>query len=1036
MAVLTTNQIVDSLDSFIKNVKDLNKSYYVYIGRPQPWPDDATPPPTNNSVQQTELNLYSDIVYGKLLFANTVSYMIPNNKWVANTVYDQYSASSVDLIDKTFYVVTSAYDVYKCLYNNSGAASTIQPALKSAIGTFQTGDGYIWKYMFTVDPTANTTFTSNTYIPVNPSANVQGNAVPGTIDYIGISDPGVNYEVFEEGFLAGVVNNYTVELPSTSSSFDGYYVGSSIYLKAGDASPQLRNITGYSGASRNVVVNPSFSTSVNLNLANIAGSISVGDTMTQNLVSVAYFYGMGYFSIGDTVIQSDTAAAGVITLANSSSITISPNTAGNSFVVNYPVYDTVQSGTVQSGTVNITSGNNWVVANTGTSFVAEYSVNSYILVGSNANNNLRRVTGVNSTIIVVDANTPFSSNLVGAAHYSLAYAAMPTSVIDTVVYGAVEYVNLTGIKLSFGNSLPVGVEFTTGEQVNMVDIHGVNQSANGTVSYANTGSMFLSNVNGTLLANLYLLGVSSNVMAHIISVDSFPNVTLTSPVGAFVSGQPVSSVTTNNTVEGTAIVIGSVYSPNELTEYIISPKITITGDGNGAEAYAYIDQSNNNPTRQLTSIVMLNVGNNYSFANVSISSNTLYGANGVLFASISPVNGHGSNAYVELGARYAGISVTFSNSTNESYEYPTYGSYRKIGIIENPSFATALLNLSDFKRIKLTVSNTAVNTFIISETVIQPSTNAAGTVVYANSTYVELDNVLSSFVANASIYGLYTTTTANVVAANVPYFNLSTNNQTLTLIENASPDGANAICMMTLAETVTNTQILVTNINGHLNSNATANAVIHDSTTNSYAQVMSIYVANGTVDRSTNFGHFFNQTARITLNSNSGAFAKNEQITQAVTNATALVMSSNSDIDVKFASSNGSFSIGNVLTDQTTGATAVVTYVNNSIYYLRCTSVAGAFGIGDSVINNLSIGGLLSVVYPALVLYDVDGDFQTSNNIITGSTTGATGISTVIGNIMYPDLVRGSGDSIYFENIVPFTRSNTSVEKINIVIKF
>ena len=114
----------------------------------------------------------------------------------------------------------------------------------------------------------------------------------------------------------------------------------------------------------------------------------------------------------------------------------------------------------------------------------------------------------------------------------------------------------------------------------------------------------------------------------------------------------------------------------------------------------------------------------------------LYGSGAIVNPVISPIHGHGYNAEEELGARYAGISVTFDTIANESYNVPGYGQYRKIGIIEDPLFADVTVNLDTFDRAKLSIANTNGYNFTQGEIVIQPQTNAAGVVVYANNSSV------------------------------------------------------------------------------------------------------------------------------------------------------------------------------------------------------------------------------------------------------------------------------------------------------------
>ena len=1024
MASLTVNQTIDGIDSFIRNITALAKSYYVYIGRPDAWPDDNNPPTANGSVTQTELDLYRHMVYGKMITDSDVSFMIPKNTWVANTVYNQYSQDDADFTDTTFYVLTDLAEVYKCIYNNDGAPSTIKPSLTSTTGTFQTGDGYIWKYMFTVDSAANTKFSTTSHIPVTPNANVVAAAVPGTIDYINLTNQGIGYEVYEEGFLHSLVNNYVVELPSNSSPYNNYYTGSSIYLKSGGASGQIRTVAGYSGLSKQILVDSPFDVSTSLNLSNVSGTILTGETVRQVLVSMAYLYVDGLFNLGDTVVQSETGAAGVITRANTSILTISPTT-NTDFTTVYPIRSTASAPVVKAGKVRVISGNNYVIANSGTAFVSSYSPGDYIRVGdTNTNNNVRRVMSVNSTVVVVDANTPFTANMVSNNHYAVPVAAQPTSSTRSTRTGVITATNLTGQRVQFGNTQPVGSHFIIGESIKQVDVNNVDQGANAVVAFANGSTLYLSSIQGVLTANLYLIGQSSNTKVNISVVESYPNITIADPIGNFEVGQDIQILNASNTITANANLISAVSNPNDLTEYVISPKVDIVGDGTGAKAYAHVDLSGANPSRQITNITMIDGGINYTQANVAISANVAYGSNAVAVAAISPLQGHGANAHVELVARYAGVSMTFANGENESYRYPVSGSYRQIGIIEGPLWADATLTLSEFDHVRLTISNKNGNNFEVGEAVIQPSTNATGIVVYSNSTFIELRDANKTFSANTAndnVLGLSSDAAANTRVANVAYFQLLSNVETISNITT----GATAY----VSQIISNTSIRVANVEGHL---STGDRIV-DSATNAYATIMAISVANNTVDASANFAMKFNQTYRLTFASNTTPFQQFEVISQAGSNATGRVMTADNETDLVFTSSNGTFSTGQILTNQNTGATAIVVSANNDALLVRCTSANGAFVAGDIVTNNLGRGGALTAAYAALVVFDSSGRFQTGAQVVTGANSGATGL---LSGVIYPDLVKNSGEVMYLENVSPFARSNTSVEKVNIIIKF
>jgi hypothetical protein len=1036
MSVITVNQIIDNIDSFINNVKKLSKSYFIAVGRPDPWTDDNEPPTANASVEQTELSIYRDLVYGKLIADTDVSYMIRRIPWANNTVYSQYSQNDADLLTKDFYVVTDAAEIYKCIYNNANAASVVKPSLNTTTDTFKTSDGYIWKYMFTIDAAANTKFSTITYIPLTVNNDVQTYSTPGTIDYIALTNKGNNYQVYDAGFLQNVANNgYVVVLSNTSVNIDDYYTGSSIYLKAGGGAGQIRNIIDYTGLDKKVLVDSPFDVYVNLNLSSNTQTVVVGDTITQNSVDLSYLYSKGTFATGATLVQSDTGFTGTIVLANSSHFIITSNN-GSVASIDLPVYNTTSGGVLKSGNVTVITGNNYVIANTGTSFTTNYAINDYINVGTSANSQIRRITSVNSTVIIVDANTPFTSNLTSVVHYSVPSAITPSSISPINRIGTVSYVNINGQSVNISNTTPSGAVFIPGEKVKQVDVDNVDQGANAVISFSNSSSIELSSVAGTITTGKYLLGQSSNTRTYISSVTSFPNISLSNPIGTFTPGLPISvnGLLSNVTVLSTSI------TPSSLTEYIVSPKVTITGDGSDALAYAYVDTSGNNPTRQISEIVMINHGTGYTTANVTISSNGSFGSNATAEAAISPILGHGANAYMELGSKYAGISVTFSNGNIESYKYPITGDFRKIMILEDPTFNDATLTLNSFDRVKLYLGTTNGINFIPGEIAYQSNTSKAGIVVYSNSSYLELKNVSNTstglpFIAtatndsNTSIIGLASNAHANVLisAANnsanstVAYFTISNSVESVSEITS----GATAV----ISQTISNTSVRLTDIKGHFNANDT----LFDASTNAYANVVSITMANGMIDATTNFGRQFIQICRIPLSSNTGTFVQYETVTQAATNASGTVLTFNNDRDIVISSNAVAVNNGDLL-NSTSGGTAIALYSNG--VYVKCTGSNGTFIVGDTLKKGNTTIGTISNVYPVLNLYDVYNTFSVGNNYISGSISQANGLCTIPNTIWQPELVRNSGMTSYIENIMPFTRSTTSSEKINIIIKF
>lgn len=1126
MAVLTVHHFIGMVESFIKNVVDSRESYYMFVGRPNPWLDDdgniddTAVIPAIDSVSQHESSIYDDMVFGKIITENDVIQLAPKYNWTNNTVYAVYDQNDGDLYSKQFYVVNDNREVYKCIDNNYDAPSTVKPSLTTTSGTFKTSDGYTWKYMYTIEINKNNKFSTSNFMAVTPNTSVAENAVGGTIDIIRLTNGGSNYETHYSGYLKTVVkdasnifNAYVVGIDANANPLNNYYTGSSMYLNAGFGAGQVRKIKSYDGLNRLVTLETPFDTFMNFYIQDVTGTMSVGDQLVQNIDSLAILFSNGYFQQGDSVIQSDTGANGLITSANSSIFRILKNSS-NAFAIGYPIYNTSYSGVQANGTVEvapfrvlnitsntgaftvgetvyqsngsantangvvfsansstiylalvqgvfsnsyqvkgITSTSNAVVANTttsnsGLSYIyatpgssanlnGEYAVNRYIRVGTDANTNIRRITAVNSTVITV--SSALGANATAQNHYRISSAAVVDSISLISASGYITNSNLNGVKLTISNSEVAGINFIIGEKVNMVDSANVNQSVYGIVSYANTENLILTNITGSFVGGntFYVRGESSIQRALINTIDSYKNVTINQPTGNFYVGQPIKSKSSVSGVEvGSANVISISVIPNELTHYYISPTVTIEGDGVNATAYSVIN-TDVGTTNNISEIVVINPGRRYTTANVHITANTFYGSGANAEAVISPSLGHGSNAYAELGARYAGIAVLFDRGINENYKFPVYGKYRRIGIIENVLFNDVTVNLNSFDRVRLNLTNKSGDGFQTDEIVYQANSQTAGVVVYANSSFMELKNVRGTFSANGkfanlaisndNIIGLTSNTTANVYSSNVIYFSLLSNTEVITQ--------ANTLATGRIVAVNSNTQILLTDVSGDF----AANDVIYDPVTNAYANVASIYVANGIQEVTYSFADKFTQTLRIPLTTNTAPFQQFEYVKQDVTNAYGRVISDGSDVDIQISDVvGGLFSVGNVIQDQDTSANAVVVFANSS--YLRLTAADGVFNVGDTIINNLSVSANVANVFPALVLNDISSENQFQSGVlssnIVGQTSGAKGKCIEDDVILYPDLVRDSGTVIYMENLEPFEVSNTSKETIKLVIKF
>lgn len=141
---------------------------YMFIGRNTAWDTDShlvevPETPTDNIT--TEFEARAEMYAIKRVTITDTALVVPRYNWTTSTVYDEYDADDTTLFTKDFYVLNSSNNVYKCLSNNSGAASTVEPTGTST-SSISTGDGYSWKFMYNLSSTMIATFLDDDWLPV------------------------------------------------------------------------------------------------------------------------------------------------------------------------------------------------------------------------------------------------------------------------------------------------------------------------------------------------------------------------------------------------------------------------------------------------------------------------------------------------------------------------------------------------------------------------------------------------------------------------------------------------------------------------------------------------------------------------------------------------------------------------------------------------------------------------------------------------------------------------------------------------------
>jgi len=263
---------------------------YLGIGRPQAFATSTrgdsrtnnegtdTSPVTPADNINSQHFPFDDMLAAKKITSSDITFAIPRRNWTTGTVYDVYrhdygeyatgtttaitsNSGASTLHDATFYVLTSARNVYKCLDNNSNANSTVEPT-GTDVTILETADGYRWKYMYTLSASQQANFLSTDFMAVATNSTVSSAAVDGAINVckiktagsggtdgthtgIAIRGDGSSGEV-SVTVTSGAVTAVTVTTPGT-----GYTFGT-----ISNAQIVAAGATGLTGAEIDVIIEP------------------------------------------------------------------------------------------------------------------------------------------------------------------------------------------------------------------------------------------------------------------------------------------------------------------------------------------------------------------------------------------------------------------------------------------------------------------------------------------------------------------------------------------------------------------------------------------------------------------------------------------------------------------------------------------------------------------------------------------------------------------------------------------------------------
>jgi hypothetical protein len=294
MAAIITDQLrILNTKDFVASVASTTNSFYTWIGLPNATQVDSdwntTPPDPRDSFNQ-ENEYWDTMIALKKVDTTDIKQVVKKNTWTSGITYDMYRndikaenpskpSNAITLYAANYFVVNEDYKVYICLQNGTdpdnpeGKASLDQPTFTDLEprSAGSSGDGYVWKYLYTIKPGDIVKFDSTDFMPVpadwatnSTDAAVRDNAsTSGQLKIVTITNRGVGLGTANQtytkvpingdgqGAEATVVINSSSKVESVTVSKGGSnYSFGTLDLAEGGVP------TGTSAAAFNVIIPP------------------------------------------------------------------------------------------------------------------------------------------------------------------------------------------------------------------------------------------------------------------------------------------------------------------------------------------------------------------------------------------------------------------------------------------------------------------------------------------------------------------------------------------------------------------------------------------------------------------------------------------------------------------------------------------------------------------------------------------------------------------------------------------------------------
>ena len=270
-----------------------NDSYYVFAARQSPYDNEAIAANTIDDDYESQIFLQDELMFGMKITDSDVLPMAAKREWQSNTAYAIYDDKDSELLEKAFYVITSENKVYKCINNDLGGVSVVEPSHTEVGYPPVESDGYRWLYLYTINNIDYLTYATENFIPIIEDANVRSSAIDGSIFNIIVEANGSSYPADSGNIRTDPNgNNYIIQIRTGTSTSNDFFANCAITITNDSTNLTfVKEIRDYvsNGAGNFVILKVPFSTSQvsNNNPYSIGPFIKIDSKTGSNCIASA-----------------------------------------------------------------------------------------------------------------------------------------------------------------------------------------------------------------------------------------------------------------------------------------------------------------------------------------------------------------------------------------------------------------------------------------------------------------------------------------------------------------------------------------------------------------------------------------------------------------------------------------------------------------------------------------------------------------------------------------------------------------------------